>query len=304
MKTHLVTATTLLAIGLIAGCGGGSSTPASTVPVTGKVADGYLAGATVFMDKNGNYQLDPGEPSTTTDANGNFTLTVDPADVGQHPIVALAMAGKTIDMDTNTALANSYVLSMPAASVTASASGAVSGTVGNFISPVSSQLRIMMDSGNYASVQNAMDALRTQMGLPAGTNMLADYMATNNTAMHTAAQNMATLMGSQMSQVMATSGTATTVDVGRYQGMMVAIFQNMSSIKGSTPNSTAMTNLMSTMTATLQNSVSGLPFRNISSSIRGMMGSTGSSTLGVMMGVKNSATSAGTTAGTGMMGSL
>ncbi|MEP7171962.1 MAG: Ig-like domain-containing protein [Aestuariivirga sp.] len=36
--------------------------------------DGYIAGATVFADANGNFVLDDGEVSTTTDAFGNFDL--------------------------------------------------------------------------------------------------------------------------------------------------------------------------------------------------------------------------------------
>ena len=44
--------------------------------VTGQVLDGYVAGATVFQDLNNNGVLDAGEPSTTTDALGNFTLTL------------------------------------------------------------------------------------------------------------------------------------------------------------------------------------------------------------------------------------
>jgi RTX calcium-binding nonapeptide repeat (4 copies)/Cadherin domain len=36
--------------------------------------DGYIAGATVFSDSNGNFQLDVGEKSTTSDQFGNFTL--------------------------------------------------------------------------------------------------------------------------------------------------------------------------------------------------------------------------------------
>jgi len=282
MKKLFVTAATLLTIGLLAGCGGSGT---STTSVSGKVADGYLVGATVFMDKNGNYQLDAGEPSATTDQNGAYTLTVDPADVGKYPIVALATKGVTIDKDTGTAVTSSYVLSMHATSVATSTTGSVSGTVSNFISPMSSQLRTMMDTGTYATMQDAMNALMTQMGLPAGTNMLADYMATNNTAMHTAAQNMASLMGSQMSQVMGTSGSTTTVDTGRYQGMMTAIFNNMSSIKGSGPNvQSSMTNLMGTMTTTLQNTPPGQPFRNISTALRGMMGGTTSGRTGGGMG--------------------
>jgi VCBS repeat-containing protein len=42
---------------------------------TGNVVDGYVAGATVFWDANGDATLDPGEVSTITDANGNFALT-------------------------------------------------------------------------------------------------------------------------------------------------------------------------------------------------------------------------------------
>ena len=48
-----------------------------------KVSDGYVAGATVFADANGNGVLDLGEASTTTDAGGAFTL-----DSGSAPIVA------------------------------------------------------------------------------------------------------------------------------------------------------------------------------------------------------------------------
>src|SRR5450631_4483185 len=115
MKKTMAAAAILIA-GMIAGCGGGSGTTpvAGTTSVSGKVADGYLAGATVFMDKNGNYQLDAGEPLTVTDANGNYTLTVDPADVGKYPIVAMAIKGQTMDKDTGMAVTSSYVLSMPA----------------------------------------------------------------------------------------------------------------------------------------------------------------------------------------------
>lgn len=41
---------------------------------SGKVIDGYLAGATVFLDVDGDGEQDANEPSTTTDANGNFVL--------------------------------------------------------------------------------------------------------------------------------------------------------------------------------------------------------------------------------------
>ncbi|WP_305984592.1 VCBS domain-containing protein [Roseibium sp.] len=41
---------------------------------TGRAVDGYIAGATVFADTNGNGVLDDGEASATTDINGEYTL--------------------------------------------------------------------------------------------------------------------------------------------------------------------------------------------------------------------------------------
>ncbi|MEG4988303.1 FG-GAP-like repeat-containing protein, partial [Microcoleus sp. BR0-C5] len=42
----------------------------------GTVIDGYISGASVFLDANKNGIKDPNEPSTTTDANGKFNLNI------------------------------------------------------------------------------------------------------------------------------------------------------------------------------------------------------------------------------------
>ncbi|MEI6704415.1 MAG: hypothetical protein WCL71_12925 [Deltaproteobacteria bacterium] len=286
MKKQTLAVITIISAGIIAGCGGSgtssgtsasASNPASsslTTSISGKVADGYLVGATVFMDKNVNYQLDSGEPTATTDQNGAYTLKVDPADVGKYPIVAIATKGVTIDKDTGTSVPNSYVLSIHAVSVTQSASGSVTGSVSNFISPMSTQLREMMETGKYGTIQQAMTDLGARLGMSAGIDMMDDYIAANNTTMHTAAQNMAGLMGSQMGQVISNSGSSTTVDVNRYRGMMGTIFSNISSVKGSGPNTqTMMSNLAGTMMTNLSNIKPGTPYRNMSTAFRGgMMG--------------------------------
>ena len=49
-----------------------NSTPA---PVVGKIVDGYIKGATVFADANGDGVWNEGESKTTTDDKGNFTFT-------------------------------------------------------------------------------------------------------------------------------------------------------------------------------------------------------------------------------------
>jgi hypothetical protein len=293
MKKQTLAILAITSAVFITGCSNGTSTVATPTSISGKVADGYLVNATVFLDKNGNYQLDPGEPSATTDSDGAYSLAIDPADAGKYPIVAIATKGVTIDKDTNLPVANTYVLSMHAVAVS-STTGGVSGTVSNFISPMSSQIREMMETGKYATIQDAMNDLRTKLGLPTGISMMGDYIANNNATMHTAAQNMATLMGSQMPAVLNNNGAATTVDVNRYRGMMGTIFSNISSVKGSGPNSqSAVTNLMNTMMTNLPNIAPEQPFRNMSTAFRGgMMGGTGSSTPagtgGSMMGAMGS----------------
>ena len=158
----IIAALSLMTVGIISACGGSGST-AQTTPVSGVVADGYLQNALVYLDKNGNYQLDPGEPNTTTDPHGGYTLNVDPADVGKNPIVAVAIKGQTIDMDSGTAVQNSYALCTPGAGV--------SGSVSNFISPMTTLLREKLEANPGMTLAEAMTQLRNQLNMPAGMNM-------------------------------------------------------------------------------------------------------------------------------------
>lgn len=259
MKKQLMAVAVVVVAGMLAGCGGSSST--TSAKVAGKVADGYLEKATVFLDKNGNYRLDAGEPSTETNASGAYTLDIDPADLGNYPIIAVAVRDVTIDRDTDLPVANSYLLSLPKDSV--------SGTVnGNFISPLTTQVREMMETGNY-TMDQAMEQLRLKLHLPEGTDMMGDYIAGQNQAMHTTAQNMATLMGGQMGQVFQ-GGSDTVVDVNRYRGMMGAMFSNISSVRASNSDAT-MTQLMTQMTASLDPITIAQPFQNMSSYFGGGM---------------------------------
>ena len=262
MKKRFIGVAAVVAAGMLAGCGGGSSAT-DTAKVAGKVADGYLQYATVFMDKNGNYLLDAGEPSAQTDENGAYTLNVDPADLGKYPIVAMAVQGVTIDKDTGMKVAHSYLMSLPKESV----SGTVSS---NFISPLTTQIREMLETGNY-NMDTAMTQLRDRLHLDSGSNVMGDYIQGQNQTMHSTAQNMASIMGGQMGQVFMTSGTTTTVDVNRYRGMMGAMFSNISSVRAASTN-TEMTQLMNQMTSTLDTISIAQPFQNMSSYYRqGMM---------------------------------
>lgn len=268
--------TAVLIVGLVAGCGGGGSvsgstgTPASSI--SGKVADGYLVGAKVFLDKNGNYQLDAGEPSAMTDANGAYTLNVEPADVGKYPIVAMAIQGQTVDRDTNQTVSAGYVLSMPAS--------AISGTVGsNFISPMSTLLREKMAANPAMTLTEAMTQLRNQMNLPAGMDMMTDYMAAatsgtngaNYQTVHAIARQMASLMTGQAALVM----NGSNVNMSRYKEMMALINTNMPGISANVVNGLGMgSQFMTTMMGQMQALLGTMPvsggFANYSGMFRNM----------------------------------
>ncbi len=258
MKKNLILTVVLVVAGIISGCSGSVSTDTTTTtPVSGKVVDGYLVNATVFLDKNSNYQLDQGEPFTTTGQNGAYILYVDPADIGRFPIVALAIQGKTIDMDDGQPIQKSYFLSLPAKAA-----------LGTVISPMSTQVRELMETGKYANIQQAIDALTTMMGFPAETDVMSDYVNSGNTLVHTAAQNIAGLMGSQMSQVLGTSGTSTIVDVNRYRAMVGTIFNNLSSVKVADRTGNSYFNLINMLNSKLSTVASNEPFRNMSAAFR------------------------------------
>lgn len=68
-----------VAVSAVVACGGGSGGETvipepTTVSYTGKVIDGYVSGATVFLDMNWNGQLDKDEPSVLSSESGNYTL--------------------------------------------------------------------------------------------------------------------------------------------------------------------------------------------------------------------------------------
>ncbi len=117
--------------------------------IQGHVADGYLKGATVFADANGNHRLDAGEWSTTTDGAGGFTL---PASA-QGTLVA---TGGT-DLLTNKAFKG--MLTAPAGSTV--------------VNPITTLVQALMDKGGATTtVEQAMALLAKVLNLPAGINLL------------------------------------------------------------------------------------------------------------------------------------
>lgn len=90
----------------LGGCGSGDSPtspvaatpnpPATSSALTGKAIDGYLVGALVCLDQNHNNSCDAGEPSTATDAQGNYRLPDAGSQLGQTILVTVTPQTKDL----------------------------------------------------------------------------------------------------------------------------------------------------------------------------------------------------------------
>lgn len=122
--------------------------PPANVQVA-RVADGYISGATVFADHNGNGILDSGEVSAITRADGSFTL------VGAAAGDPLVMFGGT---DISTGLAFAGHLS------------AVSGST--IITPLTTLVQtIVAASGGMTNAASAESSVKSALGLSAGVSL-------------------------------------------------------------------------------------------------------------------------------------
>jgi hypothetical protein len=155
------------AITLVA-CGGGSSpeATASLVPVSGIAIDGNLYKASVFLDLNGDGLFTAGEPITTTDATGGFTLSARQDQFDKYRVIVSAIAGTTIDQDNpNTTIASGFTLLAPAGNP-------------SVVSPLTTQVVAKMNAG--ATLENAKLAVQTELGLPA-VDVMKNYVAAKAT---------------------------------------------------------------------------------------------------------------------------
>ena len=115
---------------------------------SGVVADGLVAGATVFMDANRNGILDAGEASTVTGADGSF-LFLSP---GSGPIVAFG--GANVD----TGLPNLVTMTAPTGS--------------GVINPLTTLIQTVLDQGGAASAEEAASVVASGFGLSSGLDLL------------------------------------------------------------------------------------------------------------------------------------
>lgn len=156
------------AIAALSACGGGdgntlapASNPPPTANLTGKAIDGYLVGAKVCLDSNGNGSCDPGEPSSVTDESGNYGLVADAQAIGKTLLVM-------IDGSTKDQSRPGY--SFPAGFVLSSV---IDGMTDQHITPITTMVQAQVRSGkSLAAAERAVVSL-----LGGKVNLKDDYIA-------------------------------------------------------------------------------------------------------------------------------
>jgi uncharacterized repeat protein (TIGR04052 family) len=161
---------------LIAGCGGGSSSsPATTTTLSGIVADGYLSGVKVCLDKNDNGVCDASEPFATTNASGVYSIPgLATADVAAYAVVA-EIPASAVDSDFPAAtVGQTFTLSAPKGN--------------GIITPLSALVHQEMLKNTALPQASAVANVQTATGIPTTINPLDDYIAKGYGDVHNAAR--------------------------------------------------------------------------------------------------------------------
>ena len=139
--------------------------------IEGKAVDGYISGATVFIDQNFNFIKDSGEYSALTNTDGGFAINIFDADLFQclinRPIVADVPVGA--EDSTLGTVSEAYQMILP--SITDA------GTTSVVISPFTSLLTEAVLSGKDAS--NLTEDLTVDEGCTTKGDAVATKISTS-----------------------------------------------------------------------------------------------------------------------------
>ena len=123
---------------------------ATTRSVSGRVADGYLKGATVCVDLNASNTCDIDEPAAITGDGGVYDLNI-PRGAENKAIVA-SIPAEAIDEDTGQPIGKALVFSAPAGKP-------------EFISPITTLVHHELISNPTLSVDDAETAVKFELGV-------------------------------------------------------------------------------------------------------------------------------------------
>ena len=178
---------------------------------SGKVIDGYVSGANIFIDQNFNFQQDAGEYSATTDFNGEFSISVDSSIASclkARPIIANVPVG-AVD-STLGEVTQAYQMILPSIDDTGASSIVISPFTSLFSEAIlnaKSNLKedLTVDEGCSSSgddvastISSRIDSLKLSISNSFGisfTDLTSDFIASSGVKVNeTAAQNIAKLL--------------------------------------------------------------------------------------------------------------
>ncbi|HEX2804092.1 MAG TPA: hypothetical protein VHN55_08960, partial [Sphingomicrobium sp.] len=153
-------------------------------PMEGVVADGYVEGATLFIDTNGNHRLDDGEAWTVTGAGGSFSLNVNQAGT----IVAIG------GVNADTGLANGMTLLAPSDS--------------SVVNPLTTLVQVVVEaSAGATSAADATIQVLAALGLDSGLDLLnVDLLAQGSDPAALEAQKAAAMIANLISAAEGAAG--------------------------------------------------------------------------------------------------
>ena len=147
LSTLALAATTVL----LTACGGGGGGSGSVNALSGVAVDGYLQGATVFLDMNRNGVLDAGEPSTVTDLNGRYAVDYSGVTGAITGLPVVVTGG--VDSDTGFAFAGKLSAPVDAAKQA------------QVVTPLTTLVDAMVAQRLAADVASAKQKVATALGL-------------------------------------------------------------------------------------------------------------------------------------------
>ena len=178
------------------------SVPSGTsAELSGVVADGYLEGATVFLDLNQNQVRDEGEPvSVPTDASGAFSLRLVglvPEQVAASFLLAevpdTAKDADDLGATLRAAGKSGFTLLSPVRAFFSVGDAGMSRTDKAVLSPLSTLVVAEMLAGGL-SVGEAEASVNAALGL-GDKALLQDFIASGDTALHSVARVVALSLG-------------------------------------------------------------------------------------------------------------
>lgn len=214
-QINLIGLSLVAAAALVAcGGGGGSSSIATPTSFSGTVIDGYIEGATVCLDLNGDQACGAGEPTAISKTDGTYSLDTSGLTTAQiakaHLLTIVPLTAKDAD-DAGKTLAqagkSAFNLMAPASAFVAPDGTLVSAV----ISPLTTLVSHDMIAGNSKPLADSVIAVQTRMGLAANSSLIQNFVGKTDQPskdLQLQAQVVAAVLGEVKKAALGVTGTS------------------------------------------------------------------------------------------------